>query len=124
MPIQRIDHINIAGSAELIERCRAFYVDVLQLVDGHRPAFRSRGYWLYAGEHPIVHLTVRDDERATAPNHLDHCAFGCTDLDATIASLEQHGVAYTVDRVPSGAAQLFLRDPAGVGIELNFAGRR
>lgn len=121
MPVQRIDHINIAGPAELIERCRAFYVDVLQLVDGHRPAFRSRGHWLYAGDQPIVHLTIRDDGRAAELNHLDHCAFACDDLDATIATLDRYAVSYTIDRVPSGAAQLFLRDPAGVGIELNFA---
>jgi catechol 2,3-dioxygenase-like lactoylglutathione lyase family enzyme len=121
MPITGVDHINIAGPAELIERCRAFYVDVLQLADGHRPAFRSRGYWLYAADRPIVHLTVREDERSASPTHLDHCAFACIDLDATIASLERHGVPYAIDRVPSGAAQLFLHDPAGVGIELNFA---
>jgi glyoxylase I family protein len=121
MPVLGLDHINIAGSADLMERCRSFYTGVLQLVDGHRPPFRSRGYWLYANDHPIVHLTIRDDERTTVLTHLDHCALACQGLDDTIAALRAHGIAFTIDRVPSGAAQLFLRDPAGVALELNFA---
>jgi glyoxylase I family protein len=120
VPILDLDHINIAGSAPLIERCRAFYVGVLGLRDGDRPPFRSRGYWLYAGERPVVHLLVRDVEPKSGAA-LDHFAFRCTGLEAMTTRLEQHAVTFTVDRVPAtGRTQLFLTDPAGVGIELNF----
>lgn len=123
MHIQRIDHINISGSAELLARCRDFYVNVLGLRDGDRPQFRSRGYWLYAGDAPLVHLSERAHGHETQPaGTLDHYAFACTgDVEEMVQRLEQHGVAFTIDRVPArNQTQIFLRDPAGVGIELNF----
>jgi hypothetical protein len=40
-----------------------------------------------------------------------------------VERLERAGVAYELDEVASlGQVQLFLRDPAGVGLELNFTG--
>jgi len=122
MTVLGIDHVNLSGSAELMERCRVFYCEVIGLTDGHRPAFRSRGFWLYAGEQPVVHLTVRDDKTLNGGvSGFDHYAFQCRGLDATIERLETHGVVFKADRVPgTERAQLFLTDPAGVSLELNF----
>jgi catechol 2,3-dioxygenase-like lactoylglutathione lyase family enzyme len=121
MPVLALDHVNIAGSASLIERCRTFYVDVLGLTEGHRPVFRSRGHWLYAGGHPIVHLTVKDGDANGAATALDHFAFTCEGLEETMARLREHGVAFTLDPArDTKNAQLFLQDPAGVQVELNF----
>jgi catechol 2,3-dioxygenase-like lactoylglutathione lyase family enzyme len=123
MTIRGIDHFNITAAESVIDLCRAFYRDVLGLSEGRRPTFQSVGYWLYAGDRPVVHLSVTTSPRATPPPApLDHIAFECADLDAFLARLKEHGVAYELDRVPdSGEAQIFLRDPAGVGLELNFA---
>jgi catechol 2,3-dioxygenase-like lactoylglutathione lyase family enzyme len=122
MPVTHIDHINIAGSFALLEACRAFYVDVLGLRDGERPPFRSRGFWLYAGGSPVVHLTESDREPHAAATSFDHFAFACEDADEMRARLQQRGVAFEADEVPeTGAVQFFLRDPAGVALELNFA---
>ena len=120
MPVLGLNHVNITGSAALIERCRVFYVNILGLTDGHRPSFRNRGFWLYAGEHPVVHLGVRErDTIGTSP--LDHFAFTCEGLDETMARLREHGIEFTLDPArDSKNAQLFLADPAGVQIELNF----
>jgi catechol 2,3-dioxygenase-like lactoylglutathione lyase family enzyme len=116
-----LDHVNIAGSGTLIERCRAFYVDVLGLTDGPRPPFRSRGFWLYAGGHPVVHLTERDRDAERSSTSLDHFAFRCEGFEATMQRLTELGVAFTVDPArDTKAAQLFLDDPAGVALELNF----
>jgi catechol 2,3-dioxygenase-like lactoylglutathione lyase family enzyme len=121
MSVTAIDHINIAGPAELIERCRAFYVDVLGLENGHRPPFRSRGFWLYGGGQALVHLTEGDKQAAEGSASLDHFAFRCDGLEETLARFAELGVQHQVDSVPGeGPTQLFLRDPAGVGIELNF----
>jgi catechol 2,3-dioxygenase-like lactoylglutathione lyase family enzyme len=121
MAVTAIDHINIMGPAALIERCRAFYVGVLGLADGPRPAFRSRGFWIYAGGQALVHLTEGDAAAAEGSASIDHFAFRCDDLEAMRARMDARGVEYQVDSVPgSGPTQLFLRDPAGVGIELNF----
>ena len=120
MPVLGLDHVNIAGSHELIERCRAFYVEILGLADGPRPSFRSRGYWLYAGDRPVVHLSERDSD-TIGTSALDHYAFTCEGLDAMMARLREYHVAFTVDPArDSKNAQLFLEDPAGVSLELNF----
>lgn len=122
MTIRGIDHINITTSEAIIEQCRVFYADILELTIGARPPFRSRGYWLYSGANPIVHLTIADADRpAPPPAPLDHIAFACANLDAVLARLNAFAIPFELDRVPdSGEAQLFLRDPAGVGLELNF----
>lgn len=126
MTVQGLAHVNIRASEALVERVRAFYIDILGLREGPRPPFRSRGYWLYAGERDLVHLTVDPSmtgDDAMRTGWLDHYAFAAGDVDAMLATLDAAGVAYEVDRVPSsGEAQVFLRDPAGIGVELNFAG--
>jgi catechol 2,3-dioxygenase-like lactoylglutathione lyase family enzyme len=115
-----LNHVNIAAPLDLIERCRSFYVDVLGLTDGPRPSFRNRGYWLYAGEQPVVHLTVKERD-TSGRSAIDHFAFTCADLDATLARLRERDIAFELDPArESKNAQLFLEDPAGVHLELNF----
>jgi len=123
--IAGLAHVNIRAPEALIERVRDFYCDVIGLREGPRPPFRSRGHWLYAGERDVLHLTVDPHvERKDGDGWLDHVAFSATDLDATIARLEAAGIAYERDDVPSlDQVQLFLADPAGIGVELNFAMR-
>lgn len=122
MRILGLNHINLAGSAELIERCRAFYIDVLGLTEGHRPPFMSRGFWLYANGEPIVHLRIKEDgEDADGANALDHFAFTCDGLDAAMQRLRERGIAFEIDPArDTKPAQLFLTDPAGIGLELQF----
>lgn len=122
MRVLGLDHVNIAGSGSLIERCRAFYVDVLGLDDGHRPPFRSRGFWLYAGGQPVVHLTVKEhDPTANGATALDHFAFSCDGLEDAMARLRELGIPFELDPArDTKAAQLFVTDPAGVSLELNF----
>lgn len=126
MSIRGLAHINLRAPAPLIERLRTFYVEVIGLRVGPRPPFRSQGYWLYGGDLDLMHLTIDPSMTGDEPGRtgwLDHFAFAAHDLDATLARLDAAGVAYQIDRVPSsGEIQLFLHDPAGVGVELNFAG--
>ena len=114
-----LNHINIVTPK--LDETRDFFVDVLGLTVGERPAFDFDGYWLYAGGKPVVHLQSRDrfsGERGPAAA-LDHAAFDVSDLAAAKARLTQHGVAFSEIRIPgTGRGQLFLRDPNGVRIEL------
>jgi catechol 2,3-dioxygenase-like lactoylglutathione lyase family enzyme len=123
MSVLRIDHLNITGPPTLIAGCHAFYTQVLGLVEGARPPFRSRGHWLYAGEHAVVHLTESDRESTDSkPAALDHLALACEGLDETLERLKTHSVHYDLERVPaSNQVQVFVRDPAGVSLELNFS---
>lgn len=120
MRVFGLDHVNIAGPFDLLERVRDFYVDVLGLTDGPRPQFRRRGFWLYAGELPIIHLSESD--RATAATSaLDHFALACEGFDEMIARLSAREIAFEVDPAREGKrAQIFVKDPAGITLELNF----
>jgi catechol 2,3-dioxygenase-like lactoylglutathione lyase family enzyme len=121
MTIQAVDHINIA--TQDLEGTRAFFVDVLGLAEGPRPPFDFPGYWLYAGERPVVHMQLAPD--AVSPSKLsalNHFAFAVSDLDELIARMEAHSIRYRVVTVPGTAfRQAFLDDPNGVRVELNEA---
>ncbi|HEY9110225.1 MAG TPA: VOC family protein [Rhodanobacteraceae bacterium] len=125
MAVHGIAHLNLRASAQTIERLRRFYVDVIGLREGPRPAFRSgsRGYWLYAGTRAVLHLTIAQDGGATVQPRgvFNHLAFDCDDPDATRARLDAAGVAYSIGAVDDlNQIQLFLTDPAGIGVELTF----
>ena len=117
-----IQHFNITGPFELLERVKNFYVDVIGLSVGFRPEVPTRGYWLYSGEQALVHLN-EGPERAQLPpsTHLDHIALGCDNLDAMLARLTAHDIEHNAIRFEqAGITLVFVRDPAGVMLELNF----
>jgi catechol 2,3-dioxygenase-like lactoylglutathione lyase family enzyme len=120
MTIRAIDHVNIG--TDRLEETRAFFRDVLGLTEGWRPDFPFGGAWLYAGDTAVVHLVdLRDAKAPSDLAALDHFAFRITDLDAMAARLDAAGVAHRRVDVPGAPIrQIFLRDPNGVTIELNF----
>jgi catechol 2,3-dioxygenase-like lactoylglutathione lyase family enzyme len=120
MAISGLDHINIRTPE--LERARRFYCDVLGLEDGERPPFPVPGAWLYAGGRPVVHLVEGDPPAAEDTGRLDHVAFAASGLKETVAALEAEGIPYRLRQVPrSPVRQVFVTDPDGVTVELNFA---
>lgn len=116
-----LNHCNLRAHPELLGQLRDFYCDVIGLKVGPRPPFDNVGYWLYAGNQPIIHLTESAVIEPVASS-FDHIAFSCTELGDFKQRLAQYGVDYTVSYVPQTTqVQLFLRDPAFNGVELNFA---
>jgi len=117
----QLDHINISAPMDLLREVRDFYCAVLGLREGPRPDFSRPGYWLYAGDQPLVHLSESKVHYVSEQKgHLDHVAFRTTDLDALVARLESWGVSYTKVHVPErGMTQVFFSDPAGTGLEVN-----
>lgn len=129
MATRGLGHINLCASAETIERLRRFYVDVIGLREGPRPVFRSgsSGYWLYAGAAAVMHLLIARGGGAStqSPGVFNHFAFDCDDLESTRARLDAAGIEYGTDIVDElHQVQLFLTDPAGIGVELTFANPR
>jgi catechol 2,3-dioxygenase-like lactoylglutathione lyase family enzyme len=118
----KIDHINIAAPAALMEKLRDFYCQALQLEDGPRPDFGIPGYWLYGDGCPIIHLIESDQHHpATRPYFLDHVAFEVEGLEAYTGRLAQMGVEYAVNELPDyGISQVFCQDPCGIRVEANF----
>jgi extradiol dioxygenase family protein len=119
-------HYNLRAPRPLLEELRAFYCDVVGLSVGARPPFRSFGYWLYAGDQAVLHLSEsapREDRGTEVNTTFDHAAFTCSGLSGYERKLTQRGIKYRVAQVPeTRQVQLFFHDPAGNGVELNFAG--
>jgi catechol 2,3-dioxygenase-like lactoylglutathione lyase family enzyme len=126
MPLRRIEHYNI-HTTRLAETV-SFYDRVLGMKTGDRPPFPFPGAWIYLEGAPVLHLVdIADGQRAaragaTGTGVIDHIAFEATDLPAMRATLAREGVDFTERVVPrSGVTQVFVTDPNGLTIELNFA---
>lgn len=120
--ISGLDHINIR-TADLAAT-KAFLVDVLGLAEGWRPPFPFPGAWLYAGDKDVVHLVQVDQPAAeSAGSSLDHFAFDISDYDDALARVEKTGLKFRAVATPGTTVkQIFVRDPNGVTIELNWKG--
>lgn len=121
MRVDMLEHINIRCAD--VERCKDFYEKILGLTIGPRPPFASHGYWFYIGDHPYVHIVQKkpDEDPAGGAGAMDHVAFRGLDLKDMKKTLDANGIAYREAVVPrDGTVQLFVKDPEGVGLELNF----
>lgn len=138
MAINKLGHFSVRTTA--LEDSRRFYCDVLGLHVGFRPPFDFPGVWLYRGgdeaDYGVVHLIGIDrndpaglaaylGDKDEASLHgsaaVDHLAFLATDLAGMLGRFRSGGIAYRERTVPSlGLHQVFVEDPSGVTIELNF----
>jgi len=125
MAILGFNHYNLRAERLMMEQLKVFYRDVVGLQIGERPQLTSFGYWLYAGNKDVLHLSEAKSEEKRKENvatTFDHVAFTATDYDATIARLEKLTIKYRVREInDAGQKQIFFSDPAGNGIELNFS---
>ena len=123
MHVTGIDHFNIRTHD--LERIVRFYTQVLGLERGDRPPFSSPGAWLYANGHPVLHVSVADAAPSGDTMPLDHVAFAVTGLEATRERLRVEGLDFQEFDVPGRAMrQIFVHDPDGVALELNFTDPR
>lgn len=123
MTTEALNHVNIATPLDQLSAVRDFYVEVVGLEDGPRPNIQVPGHWLYAGGAPVLHLMQQraDDGPAGVLGPVDHVAFTCSDLEGVERRLAALGVEYRRnDYEEFGFVQLFLRDPTGLGVEMNF----
>ena len=119
MAIQGMNHFNVL--TDKLAATRAFYIGILGFTEGPRPPFDFGGAWLYAGGHPVLHIS-EGPLPADPAGVLDHLAFSATDLRGTVATLASRGIRYVLRRqVGSGTWQIFCHDPCGAKVELDFA---
>lgn len=120
MPVAALDHINI--STDKLAETRTFFVEVLGLSEGDRPPFAFPGHWLYLGGHPIVHIVGRPaGRRPSSEAALDHFALRAEGYEELKGRLDAAGLTYEAIGVPGRATrQIFVQDPNGVTVELNF----
>lgn len=117
-----VHHVGITAPANILAKVAIFYEQVLGLKPGYRPDFFGiNGQWLYAGDHPIIHLLEDPGRSGQKSGYFDHIALRCQDYEAMIATLNKHEVEYSQIESPDvNQLQLFLTDPAGTSVELNF----
>lgn len=139
MPVGKLAHYSVRTTA--LEASRAFYCTVLGLHEGFRPDFPFPGAWLYRegdeADYGVVHLIgidranpcgldnylgEKDEGALQGSAAVDHLAFLATDLVDMRRRLDRAGIAFRERTVPTlGLHQMFVEDPCGITIELNFS---
>ena len=135
MSLKTFEHVLIL--ADDLEKTKEFYVDLLGLKDGYRPDFPFPGHWLYLNEDDkaaCIHLAMRKqgdgqdyyigkkDDAKSGSGAIDHVAFNADDIEGMKSKLDKISVEYTHRKVPDfPLEQIFIMDPDGVKVELNYA---
>ena len=116
MPVQRLDHVQLAMPPGGEDRAREFYQGVLGIPEVPKPADMARrgGCWFERGELK-VHLGVEQEFR---PARKAHPAFIVSDLLALVTQLRSAGSPLTEDRSLAEYYRFFVDDPFGNRIEL------
>jgi catechol 2,3-dioxygenase-like lactoylglutathione lyase family enzyme len=132
MPLTTLDHYFVR--VKDLERSRRFYCDALGFEVMPRPALPFPGYWLGVGGKVQVHMGP-DGAPAEATHYfgttprsardnagvVDHIAFQATDPDALAKRLNALGLRSRTRCIPEiQLFQIFVADPDGLWIELNF----
>jgi catechol 2,3-dioxygenase-like lactoylglutathione lyase family enzyme len=122
MTVKLLDHVNIhtADLAGTVD----FYVDVIGLEEGKRPTTLARpGAWLYCNGRPLIHLNEIEQGHPPGTGAIDHVAFETENYDEVAAKLTKRGLPFEAKELPDvKVRQIFVRDPNGVKLELNFRG--
>ncbi len=131
MTVEALDHVNII-TADL-DRAEAFYRDLLQLDSraAPPPLTPANARWMYdSGGRAVVHLNSlaapRAFDRPVAPGPtgaLHHVALRCAGHADTLARIAAMALDHRGNDLPAiGLRQIFVSDPDGVLLELNFFG--
>ena len=130
MPLTKLDHFLIRSDD--IESTKDFYVETLGMTVGKRPPFQFPGYWLYLDGVACVHLApsqssaqqrdyLGEQDACVGTGPIDHIAFSADGLQETITHLESLQLEMIRRDVPGqDLHQIFIIDPNGIRIELNF----
>lgn len=134
MPIRELNHFFVRAAD--LEQTRRFYTDVLGFEVMPRPDFPFPGYWMGVNGAIQVHvgpsdipnrksyyLGTPDDAADGQTGVVDHIAFSADEPKAFVEKFQARGIEFRPRYLPeSNLYQLFIRDPNGVVIELNFFG--
>ena len=117
-----LDHFNIR--TRCLDETVRFYRDVLGLTIGPRPNFNFPGAWMYSDGRAVVHLVdiaSTDEPQKPDSGAVHHVAFASRGFAAMERHLTAVGVPFQTVQVPGGNLwQIFVTDPNGVVLELNY----
>ena len=134
MPLTELNHYFVRAND--LEQTKNFYCDVLGFQVMPRPSFPFPGYWLGVNGKIQVHMGPDGIDNAdryylgtpknAATDHagvVDHIAFVASEPGEFIRRLRSHKVDFQPRSLPEfDLYQIFIKDPNGLTIELNFFG--
>jgi catechol 2,3-dioxygenase-like lactoylglutathione lyase family enzyme len=133
MKVEAIDHVNIR-TPDVVGTSR-FFSEVLELEVGDTPGMpdRTKACWLHdASGRAVIHLGTAEvtypwekDPQAAPPGsgRIHHVALRCVGYDSMRDRLHSQGRSFRSNEVPQVALrQLFIEEPNGILLELNFFG--
>ena len=132
MRVDTLDHVNIITN-DLPGTAR-FYADLLDLEirDGPAPLTPEQVQWAYDDKgRPILHLNAtgafqafkRDARPGPTTGAVHHVALRCVGHGEMVERLKARGLEHALNDLSSiGLRQIFVVDPNGVLLELNFFG--
>lgn len=133
MGLQHLQHFLIQ-TADL-DKTADWYVDVLGMRRGPHPDFKFPVVWLYVGDNDVLHLTEggagvsgnrmqylgQQSQATQGTGVVDHVAFRATGLKDMLDHLTGKRVEFQTRQVSNaGLFQIFVTDPNGVKVELNY----
>lgn len=119
MRATRFNHVSI--HADDMEESLRFYCEVLGMERLPSPEFEHRVEWLRLGEQQL-HLFLR---KTPAPA-FHHIGLDVDDFEAAYRMAQEHGLrdddtwAPDVRQLNDGSVQMYLRDPAGNLVEIDW----
>jgi catechol 2,3-dioxygenase-like lactoylglutathione lyase family enzyme len=135
MPISHIEHFLVA--ADDLDATRDWYARVLGMKPGPHPDFGFPVHWMYVGDTDIVHigpsakqageiqkkyLGRTSQSPGAGTGAIDHIAFRATGLRDMLEHLRKEKIPFTQRRANGQALfQIFMLDPNGIKVELNYA---
>ena len=116
MIVSGLDHLQVAMPAGAEARARAFYADLLGLIEVEKPEpLRSRGGCWFAGPGIALHLGV---ESPFSPARKAHPAFLSRDLAGLAQRLTAAGSPVEWDEALPDVRRFYTADPFGNRIEI------
>jgi catechol 2,3-dioxygenase-like lactoylglutathione lyase family enzyme len=134
MPLTELNHYFVRAND--LEKTKNFYCDVLGFEVMPRPQFPFPGYWLGVNGKIQVHMGPDGIDNAelyylgtpkgAVRDHagvVDHIAFLASEPGAFIRRFKARGIEFRPRSLPDADLyQIFVTDPNGLTIELNFFG--
>lgn len=121
MHVNALDHVNIRSRD--VPASARFYAELLGLQRRNGPGSLApeKVQWLCdSSGRAIIHLFGFDCAPGpTGPIH--HIALSCSGKAEMIDRLKQRGMEYSMHETSANLTQIFVKDPHGVLLELNFA---
>ena len=120
--VTALDHVNIRTGD--VPGSASYYANLLGLEprDAPSPLTREQACWLFDQQgHAIIHL-FKGTQTPGLTGAIHHVAMRCKGKTALLERLRERGEKFDVHEAGGGLTLVFLRDPHGVLLELNFTG--